>query len=781
MTLTELNLFSESLFKSITSENNDVSRTSLLEYILPALNTARLIDSDEVTHCYYNTNKVEVDAFLINDTKERLQIFISNLVLPESENGVISRKAFYDGLFKKAFNLVSETINKKLTDIQVSDPFGIIINHLQNTEFIDQIDVIEIFLISNTISTSNQGMPKPKMFLFEDQIAPISYKLKDITVKKVITIKYQLIDLNRIYNLEISEGISESIIINFDPPLTAIKANQDEGLFQSYLTVIPGELLVNLYHNYSSRLLERNIRSFLQFKGVNKKIKATIIDNPERFVAYNNGLTITATASDITLSGGVAIIHTLTDFQIVNGGQTTASIYFSSKEKIDVSKINVIAKINVVNSEDRENLDDLISKISKYSNSQSKVSSVDLDSRSPLLLKIKKISDAIADPFGDKWFFERIRGEFNTLIRINPKLKAQIEFNYPSIKRLSKEQIAKYYISWGTNPYLVRNGAEKVFSIFMLSLNSTSNENPFEINRTFYEDLIAKSKLFRELEKLYGRGANAIGQIRSSVVPYTIAIFYRLFLVKNENFFDLGSIWFARSLQQDQELFFKKLLSDVHDWLKKYSKSDDVGEYAKKEDLWQDITNSREFKEFENERNTTDFIKKYKLSEADFKKRYNSSPSFDFNLINENCRIHDNGMEFYLNLKSEFSSNLNSVEVEMVTGIIGKINRKKNISEKIISNEKLIVNKLQSVDSNWFNKQKAKDFSLLSALTVVRDIYNENVFKVKDSFQAETACCIKDGIDDHLAQGYTNIGIDIYNKRSISMSDIYKIKAILHN
>lgn len=375
MTLNELNSFSDTLLNNIKSEDNNINRMALMDYVLPALNLARLTDSEEISESYFRQEKenTEVNGYQINESGERLQFFLSNLVLPGSDDLHVTRKDYYDSLFSRAKNFFNKAVKKQLTDVQAGDPAAVLIRTLETPDFQEQIDVLEIFLVSNTISIETRGSQSPKNFAFSDDEINISYTIKSIRKTKKVKVIYQLIDLNKIYNYEITEGNAEPIIITFDTPLPAIKAADDTGIFKSYLAVIPATLLVNFYHTYSSRLLERNVRSFLQFKGVNKQIKDTIIKEPEKFIAYNNGLTITATESVIKETGGIAMISSLTDFQIVNGGQTTASIYFTNKEGIDISKVNVTAKINIVNSENRENLDDLISKISQFSNSQNKV------------------------------------------------------------------------------------------------------------------------------------------------------------------------------------------------------------------------------------------------------------------------------------------------------------------------------------------------------------------------------------------------------------------------
>ena len=780
MTLNELESFYKTLLQNITSEDNSISRTSLLSYVLPGLNLSRLTDSEEVSYSYFKLDgeNAEIDAYLINETGERLQLFLSNLVLPDTENIQIARKDYYESLFAKAKNFFTKAVKKFLSDIQVGDPASVIIRSIESAHFQNQIDVVEIFLISNTISIETRGAVSAKNFSFTDDEISLNFTIDKVKRSKKIKIKYQLIDLNKIYNFEITEGNPEPIVIDFNPGLSAIKAADDVGLFSSYLAVIPASMLLSLYHDFSSRLLERNVRSFLQFKGVNQKLKETLVREPDKFIAYNNGLTITATSAQIEKLNGVSVIRSLTDFQIVNGGQTTASIYFSNKEGVDVSRVHVTAKINVVQSDNPEILDELISKISQYSNSQNKVSSVDLNSRSGHLVKIKKLSESITDPSGEKWFFERIRGDFNTLVRINPSQKSQIEKTYPKRKRLSKEQLAKYYVAWGTTPFLVRKGGEKVFRDFMDFIQLDHNEkpiNPENMGRAFYEDLIAKTIMFKEFEQLYGSGPNAIGQIRSSVVPYALSLLYQLTSNKKINLFDLAAIWMAQQLPEDLREFSKKLLEKVHDWCKMYSKSDDVGEYAKKEELWKSICNSPEFQELSAQDATKAIVRKYSISESEFKKRHLIVQDFDFSLISENCRIFANGTDFYTTLRIRFFNQITENERRKLEELTQKLQVKHNLSLQLVNFEVSLLRKLQNLDPEWFLHCVESDSTLLNTIGEIINIYNRNTNRIKEAFEAERLLQIKKGTSEAVANAYRNIGILLSKGEQPMISDIIKI------
>jgi hypothetical protein len=59
------------------------------------------------------------------------------------------------------------------------------------------------------------------------------------------------------------------------------------------------------------------------------------------FLAFNNGLAATAEEIEIGMSeNGGFVVKSVNDFQIVNGGQTTASIYHTlKKDKAEISGI----------------------------------------------------------------------------------------------------------------------------------------------------------------------------------------------------------------------------------------------------------------------------------------------------------------------------------------------------------------------------------------------------------------------------------------------------------
>lgn len=740
--------FRQELLDQSKDDEGFINQSLLLSEVLPSMLDAKLIDSEDWNNCYYISTKenLKVNGYCVNDTGERLQIFLideSSIDLSKKDDDLlISLKSHYETQFKRGTKFLNKAIKRHLNDeIQDSSPVKALTSYLSSSEGIDQYDVIEIFLISLTSTVSLMGQePQPKRIDFENDKLTISYSLGRESKSKEILVKKRLIDLNFLYNVLISQGNREALTVDFEDmfstSIETIKA-ADEEHFESYLCVLPAKILAGLYKEHSTRLLEKNVRSFLQFRGVNKGIRETIRIEPEKFIAYNNGLTITASAGEIYNENGKVFIRSLTDFQIVNGGQTTATIYFTHKDGFDISNVNVMAKINVARKTSEDELEELISNISTYSNAQSRVSKVDLRSRNPQLVKLKSLSESVLTPSGHKWFFERAKGEFNTKLRIAGSNKNRLKKEYPIGRRFSKEQLAKYYNAWGDHPYLVKKGGEKVFRVFIEEIcGEGSNKKAIKINRSFYEELIAKVILFRKLEKIYGQGKNSMGQIRSAVIPYSIAIVYKYTDGSKKTPFDLLKIWLQEGLEDDLERYFTNLLKLVNNLIKQYSKSDDYGEYSKKKELWEDIIASREVKEFMGTHFSSEILKKYTISKEELVKRNkekNSTEEVDFDNISNNILIHTNGLNYYKKIESILYNELSDKDQRIISSIISHIANKKDLNNQKIEDEKRLINKIRTERPDVFdNLNMDLDFLLSDTLDNIIQLYNKSLDAGKD-------------------------------------------------
>ena len=730
MIIKEFLKYRSELLELSKDEEGFTQESLLLSQVLPSMLDAKLIDSEDSNNSYFKStaDKLKINAYCVNDSEERLQLFMINEssidLSAKSKALQVSQKSIYETEFKRGTSFINKAIKGHLNDeIQDSSPARALISKMSSSEGADQFDVIELFLITTTATiNSRTATPQPLRMNFDSETIGLKYTKNRESKEKELLIKKRLIDLNFLHNVLISQGNREVLEVDFTKmfgsPLSAIQA-ADEEHFASYLCVLPAKVIARLYKEYSSRLLEKNVRSFLQFRGVNKGIRETIRKEPEKFVAYNNGLTITATKAEIETKSGNTTIKSLTDFQIVNGGQTTCTIYFTQKDGFDISKVKVMAKINVAKETTNEELEELISNISNYSNAQSKVSKVDLRSRNPQLIKLKGLSESVITPSGLKWFFERAKGEFNTMVRAAGQNKKRIQKEFPSSIRFSKELLAKYYCAWGEQPYLVKKGGEKVFRYFIEEISGEGSSNkPLDINRAFYEELISKVILFKSLEKLYGSGKNSMGQLRSVVVPYSISVLYKFTDgTKSSMPFDLLKIWLSEKLENDLEAFFNELLLVMNYLVKKYAKSEDYGEYSKKPELWNDIIQSKEIKEFMTSSNALSIITKYGISKEELKKRNKDKSKIievDFHVINRNVLIHSNNQDYYKSIRSFMNDKLDENDESKLGSIINRIASKKDIGNDLIVYEKDLINRIRSKNPEIFDQLGSEYDNLLN-------------------------------------------------------------------
>jgi len=750
MKIQEFLNYRKELLDSSRDEEGFVQQTQLLSQILPLMVDAKLLDSEDWNDSYYlnPAENFKVNGYTVNESSERLQLFIvdeTSIDLTASEKDLqISTKSYYDNQFKRVTRFLNKAIKGYLNDeVQDADPIRPLLSQLSSATGAEQFDVIEIFLVSASATTETRGtLPQPKRIEFEDENISVSFTRNRERVKKDLLIIKKLVDLNFLYDVLISQGNREALIIDFenlfDYKIEVIKAAEEEN-FESYLCVLPAHILSDLYKRYSSRLLEKNVRSFLQFKGANKGIRETIRISPEKFIAFNNGITITSTAKDLEAKNGKLFIKSLTDFQIVNGGQTTASIYFTQKDGFPIDKVKVMAKINVARDVTEEGLDSLISDISRYSNSQTKVSNVDLSSRSPQLNKLKALSDSIVTPSGRKWFFEKSRGEFNTKLRIAGSNKARIEKEYPKNYRFTKEQLGKYFTAWGDQPYVVKKGGEKVFRYFLEEITGElRGKKAINVNRDFYEELISKIILFTQLEKIYGQGKHSMGQIRSAVVPYAISVIY-IYTdgAKAGKQFDLSKIWKKEKLEDDLVTFFTELMELMNGLIKNYSESDDYGEYAKNKKLWEDISASKEIEKFMTSKIAQQILSKYSIPVRE--KKNGGTTEVDFERIQMNIEVLSKGVEFYNQLRKKYDG-LSKLQEKKMDTIISSIIKLENLSEDHLRFESNLMNEIRKNSPEIFDQINTPyNYQIESTLKLIILKYNqaiENGFGLTDFFKS---------------------------------------------
>ncbi|WP_321518560.1 AIPR family protein [uncultured Bacteroides sp.] len=407
---------------------------------------------------------------------------------------------------------------------------------------------------------------------------------------------YRVLDINYLFG--ISENSRIPIEIDFQTDniqVPCLMSQIDNSDYQAYIAILPGQGLANLYERFGARLLEQNVRSFLQFNGkINKGIRETIKERPHMFLAYNNG--IAATADHIELDESNRYITKIRNLQIVNGGQTTASIYHTwKKDKADISNIFVQVKLSVIKKEEEYSL--IVSRISQYANTQNKVNDADFSANNPFLIEFEKLSRYILTPITEQsnlqtnWFFERARGQYKNIRLKDGFTKArmnQFDLKHPKKQMFTKVELAKYVNSYKEvfdgrklliGPHIVVRGNEKNYAQFI------DNNLQVNINNVYFEDTVAKIILFKTAEKIYGVKPNNIGEMRNAVVPYVIALLG--YLTKYE--LDLYKIWKNQRLSDSLQSVLYELMKQINKFILENSPSSHYIEWAKKEDCWNTI------------------------------------------------------------------------------------------------------------------------------------------------------------------------------------------------
>lgn len=417
-------------------------------------------------------------------------------------------------------------------------------------------------------------------------------------------IYYKVIDIEYLY--KISEQAGVPIELDFEDlnglryDIACLAANLNNPEYEAYVAIIPGECLAQLYDCYGARLLEQNVRSFLQFTGkINKGIRETIKNEPHMFLAYNNG--IAATADHVELDETGHFIRHISNLQIVNGGQTTASIFYTKKkDKADISSILVQVKLSVIKVKDQ--YADIVSRISRYANTQNKVNDADFSANNPALVEIERISRYVFAPatptnnLQTAWFFERARGQYKTLRAKEGFTKSRqkaFDLKYPKKQVVTKVELAKYVNAWqvkyitknnlqvlAIGPHIVVRGNEKNYAQF-IKYNLPDIKH---IDAAWFEDAIAKAILFKAADKRYGTklSGDHIGELKQVVVPYTLSL---LNIITNRKL-DLYRIWKNQSISPALSDFIYDLMKQVNNFILRESPISHYIEWAKKAECW---------------------------------------------------------------------------------------------------------------------------------------------------------------------------------------------------
>jgi hypothetical protein len=456
------------------------------------------------------------------------------------------------------------------------------------TTAIDPSDDAYEFIL--TIQDCYPELEQIRVYVITDRQAKSkSFKPREVSGKSV---RLEVMDIERLYRHWAEGKPRDELVVNFEEvcgaPLPCVYVPGENDDYDYALTAIPGAALRLIYERYGARLLEANVRSFLSQTGkVNKGIRDTLRDAPERFMAYNNGIVLVADSAALARTAdGSAGIASLTGMQIVNGGQTTASIYFTERKErhIDLSRVRVPAKIIVMRAHDPEAEEALISDISRFANTQNVVKISDLSANKPFHVELEKLALSTYLPDGvGRWFYERAAGSYNVMLARDgatpARLKALKEAIPPG-RKIIKTDLAKYVNAWAAKPHLVSLGSQKNFERFMADL-AVGPAPPLDVPA--YKRLIAQVILFKGIQKAVKAGGYQ--SFQANITAYTVAVLSRRLADR----LSLDTIWQRQSLSPQLQQYAGEIARAVDEALRDSAGARMVSEWAKKEDCWIDV------------------------------------------------------------------------------------------------------------------------------------------------------------------------------------------------
>lgn len=450
--------------------------------------------------------------------------------------------------------------------------------------------------LAATIAEAWPSISKIKLILVTNAL--YSARTDAVRAGKIdeIPVTYNIWDLGRFHRFEEAGQIREKIVVNFRDDfggsVPALAAYNEGADFDTYLMVIKGSQLAQIYDKWGARLLESNVRSFLQARGsVNQGIRDTIKDKPSMFFSYNNGLSATAdTVETETGPDGLRLISAR-NLQIVNGGQTTASLHAAlrlSPENLD--RVHVQMKLTVVPADSPE---EVVPNISKFANSQNKVSAADFFSNHAFHMRMEGFSRRVLAPADEgtnretKWFYERARGQYLVeLAKRSQAEKRRFELEFPKSQYFTKTDLAKAEFSFRMRPDVVSKGAQKNFAAFAGEIGDEWRRSDRKFDETWYRRLVGKLIVFRALEKAVPKQSWYPGGYRANIVTYAISKLVED-ADKKERVIDLDEVWKRQDVSTDlMDSLLRAAEAAAENLLAPESGIKNITEWAKKQGCW---------------------------------------------------------------------------------------------------------------------------------------------------------------------------------------------------
>lgn len=561
-------------FRQETLADAEANSTYQLEAFMETVST-ELIETGFIEgfeHCHYRAPRgMRVDGYWFND-EGALDIFVADFDC-RRELETLTRTDV-DVAFKRVVNFFEASLQGTLEPDVTTPEYGLVRQIADRRAILRQV---------NFYLTSERVLSDRFQGFLDGEVSGIRAT-------------HHIWDMARFQRQRSSRGHKEPLDIDFvemfGNGINCLPANLGSDSYQSYLIVMPASILAALYDRYSARLLEQNVRTFLQARAqVNKGIRATIMNEPQMFFAYNNG--ITATAQEVETrptDSGLQIIR-MTDLQIVNGGQTTASLFHTQRrDKADLSRIFVQMKLSVIDTEQSEMV---VPRISEYANTQNRVNAADFFSNHPFHVRMAEFSRRIWAPAQQgaqretKWFYERARGQYvDAQSKLTAAEQKRFRAEYPKTEMFTKTDLAKFENVFDDHPRWVNLGSQKNFARYALRIGKEWEKSSDSFNEFYFKRAIARGILFRATEKLVSVQPWYNGGYRANIVAYTLSMLGEI-TKRRKTTVDYQRIWSAQTIDDVLSEALVTIATAVNEDITRPPQGiSNISEWCKREGCW---------------------------------------------------------------------------------------------------------------------------------------------------------------------------------------------------
>lgn len=428
------------------------------------------------------------------------------------------------------------------------------------------------------------GLTEARVFVLTDGLSTI-HRLEPSRSGEVEVV-FEVYDLRRLMRTMQVGQVREIIDVDLADmglePIPCVAMPEQAGEYAAYLAIVPGEALYRLYEAYGSRLLEYNVRAFLQAAGkVNRGIRDTLRNEPQHFMAYNNGISCTVDEIRTTQTVGGLAITGFRGLQIVNGGQTTASIHRGRKrDRLDLSRVHVPAKITELPS---THVEAMVPQISRFANTQNVIQEADFSSNEPFHVAMERLSKTLWAP-GERsrWFYERSRGQYQTACAMEGTTPARLRAfkeRTPASQKFTKTDLARFINSWNRLPHVVSTGAQKNFVAFMRTLRDVRGAR-WEPDETYFRSVIAQAIVWLTAQRIVRQ--EAFPAYRVNIATYLVSYISH----RTGGRLDLDRVWQMQAVSAELEDVMRTWSHAIDQEIQTSAAGRNVTEWCKKEDCW---------------------------------------------------------------------------------------------------------------------------------------------------------------------------------------------------